>query len=223
MHVPAPASGRLLVAIGMGSNLPPIPQSPFDLDEPQDPRARALEGALVLLRRAGHVLLAASPLYETVAHDVDESHGPYLNACGLFDVPADLDRLLADCEDIERRAGRSSKGDAAPRPLDLDLLAAWMADENGRLCPVTRIDTERLTIPHPRLHERAFVLMPLSGVMPDAPLSVPGESAPLTPWQLLRRLARGARGVAPGPPSASFPFRGAGARGDQIEFSPSPE
>lgn len=223
MHVPTPASGRLLVAIGMGSNLPPSSESPFDLDEPRDSRARALEGALVLLRGAGHVLLAASPLYETQPLDVDESHGPYVNACGLFDVAADLDRLLADCEDIERRAGRTSKGDDAPRPLDLDLLAAWSADESGRLRPVDRIETERLTIPHPRLHERAFVLMPLSGVMPDAPLVVPGESAPLTPWQLLRRLARGARGVAPGPASASFPFRGAGARGDQIEFSSSAE
>ena len=222
MH-PAPASGRLLGAIGMGSNLPPSPESPFDLDEPRDARARALEGALVLLRRAGHVLVAASPLYETEAQDVDAQHGPYLNACGLFDVLDDLGTLLADCEAIERRAGRASKGDDAPRPLDLDLLAAWVADDHGRLRSVPPMETARLTVPHPRLHERAFVLVPLSGVMPDAPLPVPGEPADLTPWQLLRRLARSARGVAPGPASASFPFRGVGARGDQIEFSSSPE
>ena len=75
MHVRAPADGRLLVAIGMGSNLPPVPESPFDLDEPQDSRARALEGALVLLRRAGHVLRAASPLYETQPQGVDGMRG----------------------------------------------------------------------------------------------------------------------------------------------------
>lgn len=219
MHVPAPRLGRLLVAVGMGSNLPPVPESPFDLDQPEDERARALEGALVLLRRAGHVLRAASPLYETRPHDVPDEHGPYLNACVLLDVADDLDRLLADCEDIERRAGRTSKGDAAPRPLDLDLLAAWTSDDGERLRPVAPRATERLSVPHPRLHERAFVLMPLSGVMPDAPLALPGESTDLTPWQLLRRLARGARGVAPGPASASFPFRGEGARGDQLEIS----
>ena len=86
MHVPAPAPGRLLVALGMGSNLAPVAQSPFDLDEPSDARARALEGALVLLRRAGHVLRAASPLYETTPQDVSADHGPYLNACVLLEV-----------------------------------------------------------------------------------------------------------------------------------------
>ena len=219
MHVPAPAPGRLLVALGMGSNLAPVAQSPFDLDEPSDARARALEGALVLLRRAGHVLRAASPLYETTPQDVSADHGPYLNACVLLEVADDLERLLADCEDIERQAGRASKGDDTPRPLDLDILAAWAAAVDGELRAVAPLTSEKLTVPHPRLHERAFVLMPLSGVMPDAPLRVPGESAEQTPWQLLRRLARGARGVAPGPASASFPFRGSGARGDQIEFS----
>lgn len=218
MH-PAPSPGRLLVAIGLGSNLPPVAASPFDLAVPEDPRARALEGALLLLRQAGHGLVAASPLYETKPQDVDGAHAPYLNACALLDVADDLQRLLDDCEAIERRAGRSSKGDDAPRPLDLDLLAAWQGDDRGRLRPLAPMKTERLELPHPRLHERAFVLMPLSGVMADAPLRLAGASADLTPWQLLLRLARGARGVAPGPASASFPYRGAGARGDQIEFS----
>jgi 7,8-dihydro-6-hydroxymethylpterin-pyrophosphokinase len=134
-------------------------------------------------------------------------------------VADDLARLLDDSEAIERRAGRASKGDDAPRPLDLDLLAAWSGDDAGRLRPVAPIASERLTLPHPRLHERAFVLMPLTGVMADAPIRIAGEPSDQTPWQLLMRLARGARGVAPGPASASFPLRGAHARGDQIEFS----
>jgi 2-amino-4-hydroxy-6-hydroxymethyldihydropteridine diphosphokinase len=213
-----PARGRLLVAVGMGSNQPPVARSPFDLDPPSDPRARALEGALVLLRQSGHQLKAASPLFETRPQDVDESHGPYVNACVLIETDDDLPRLLADCEAIEIEAGRTRKGDMSPRPLDLDLLAAWRAGDDGRLVPVPRVESERLTLPHPRLAQRPFVLMPLAGVMPDAPL-VLGDGQPArTPWQLLRSLAKDARGVAPGPPSASFPYRGAGARGDQIEL-----
>lgn len=219
MSVPLPEFGRLLVAVGMGSNLAPAAATPFDLDPPEDPRARALEGALVLLRRSGHVLRAASPLYETEPEDPAAEHGAYLNACVLLDAPDSLEDLLAECEEIERKAGRTNKGLRSPRPLDLDLLAAWRAGADGHLRPLPPRETSRLTLPHPRLAGRAFVLVPLAGVMPDTPLELAGGAGEFTAWQLLRRLAKGARGVSPGPPSASFPYRGDGARGDWIEFS----
>ena len=199
---------RLLVAIGLGSNLPPVERSPFDLDPPSDPRARALEGALVLLRHRGCVLRAASPLYETRPEGADaDAHAPFLNACVLVETDAEPAELLAHCEDIEREAGRTSKGDGAPRPLDLDLLAAWTEDGES-LTPLPRIESERLVLPHPRLGERGFVLVPLVGVLADAPLPLPGMP-PATAWELLRRLARGGTaGLKPGPRSASFPLKG---------------
>ena len=202
-----PSPSRLLVAIGLGSNLPPVTRSPFDLDPPHDPRARALEGALVLLRGRGHVLRAASPLYETQPEgDATESHGPFLNACVLVETESDPEELLEQCEEIEREAGRTSKGDGAPRPLDLDLLAAW-TEEGETLRPLPRIATERLTLPHPRLGERGFVLVPLVGVLADAPVPLEGQP-PATAWELLRRAARsGSAGLKPGPRSASFPLK----------------
>jgi 2-amino-4-hydroxy-6-hydroxymethyldihydropteridine diphosphokinase len=218
MDVSPPEHGRLLVAVGMGSNLAPVAVTPFDLEPPSDPRARALEGALVLLRQSGHVLRAASPLYETEPEDAAAGQDAYLNACVLLDAPDDLEGLLIACEAIERQAGRTNKGSGAPRPLDLDLLAAWRAGEAGELRPLPPRETPVLTVPHPRLAARAFVLVPLAGVMPDTPLLLAAGAGEFTAWQLLRKLARGARGVKPGPASASFPFRGYGSRGDQIEF-----
>lgn len=202
-----PSPTRLLVAIGLGSNLPPVTRSPFDLDPPHDPRARALEGALVLLRSRGHVLRAASPLYETRPEGENtEGHGPFLNACVLVETEVAPAELLDQCEEIEREAGRTSKGDGAPRPLDLDLLAAW-TEEEGTLRPVERIATERLTLPHPRLVERGFVLVPLVGVLADAPVPIEGQQ-PVTAWELLRRAAKVAGGgLKPGPRSASFPLK----------------
>lgn len=198
---------RLLVALGLGSNMAPAPRSPFDLDPPSDPRARALEGALVLLRQQGHLLRAASPLYETQPEGVDESeHGPFLNACVLVQSCSEPEELLDQCEAIEREAGRTSKADGAPRPLDVDLLAAWH-ERGDVLIPLEPLRTERLALPHPRLAIRGFVLVPLVGVMPDALVKLP-DAAPATAWELLRRAARvTAAGLKPGPRSASFPFR----------------
>jgi 2-amino-4-hydroxy-6-hydroxymethyldihydropteridine diphosphokinase len=213
MHVEPPDEGHLLVAIGMGSNAAPVERSPFDLRPPEDARARALEGAMVLLRRRGHAVRAASPLYETQPEGPEAAgHAPFLNACALLEVAATIEDLLQQCEGIEREAGRASKGDDRPRPLDLDLLAAWRSGPAGALEPLSPREDEALVLPHPRLARRAFVLVPLAGVLPDAPLAIPGEAPGTTPWLLLRRLARaGLRGVRPGPPSASFPWRAAPA------------
>jgi 2-amino-4-hydroxy-6-hydroxymethyldihydropteridine diphosphokinase len=77
-------------------------------------------------------------------------------------VPWEPGHLLRLCEEIERRLGRTSKGDRAPRTIDLDLLV--YGDRVLR--------TEDLVLPHPRMAERRFVLAPLAEIDPD--LVVPG-------------------------------------------------
>lgn len=117
-----------------------------------------------------------SPVYRTAPLGV----GPqpdYLNACceirTRLEPPALLVALLA----IERRFGRIRAHEGAPRTLDLDLLL--YGDE---VC-VSR----ELTLPHPRLHERAFVLGPLADLAPD--LVVPRKG----PVRLLLARCQGQR------------------------------
>ncbi len=132
------------VFIGMGSNL-------------GDREAR-LAQALVALRGLPETTVAAvSSLYET-APVGGPPQGPYLNAvaeleCALAPL-ALLEALLA----IEAAAGRVRDGERdGPRTLDLDLL----------LVDARVIESEVLTVPHPRLHLRAFVLEPLAELAPD--------------------------------------------------------
>ncbi len=110
-------------------------------------------------------VVRASALYRSAPVDAE---GPdFVNAVVEVDTaltPAELlRRLLA----IENAAGRQRPHRNAPRTLDLDLLLA--TDARG---PV-RIDTPALTLPHPRMHGRAFVLVPLAEL--DPALAVPGR------------------------------------------------
>lgn len=102
-------------------------------------------------------VVAGSPMYETDPVGGPEDQGPYLNAVVAMDTtlgPRDLlDRLL----DIERARGRVRGERWGPRTLDLDLL--WFG---GRV-----IDEDGLTVPHPRIRERPFVLAPLVDVAPS--------------------------------------------------------
>jgi len=119
--------------------------------------------------RLGHLRAAAARLGElldrlqwSAVYETDPVHvlqqRPFLNACcvGLSDLaPRELlDRLAS----IERAGGRKAGGIRfGPREIDLDILL--YGDEV--------VDTEDLTIPHPRLHERAFALIPLAGLAPN--------------------------------------------------------
>jgi 2-amino-4-hydroxy-6-hydroxymethyldihydropteridine diphosphokinase len=109
---------------------------------------RALAG---LAETPGVEKVVASSLYETEA--VGPPQGAYLNAVAALDTTLDAFALLARLHELERAAGRTRGAERnAPRTLDLDLLLF------GAAC----IDTPELTVPHPRLHERAFVLVPLA-------------------------------------------------------------
>ncbi len=128
-----------------------------------DARA-ALDAAFVALAGLpGTTLRAASSLYRTAP--IDSSGPDYLNAVVRLDTALAPRALLAALHAIEQAHGRARPYRNAPRTLDLDLLL------HGR----HRLAGPVLTLPHPRLHERAFVLHPLAEIAPR--LVIPGRGA----------------------------------------------
>jgi 2-amino-4-hydroxy-6-hydroxymethyldihydropteridine diphosphokinase len=121
-------------------------------------RAAHLASALAALDATPGVRVAArSATYET-APVGPPGQGPYLNAVAALDTTLDAFALLARLLALEQAAGRRRGAERnAPRTLDLDLLLF------GDAC----IDAPELTVPHPRLHERAFVLVPLAELAAD--------------------------------------------------------
>ena len=84
--------------------------------------------------------------------------GPYLNTVVELETTLSPEKLLGALQEIERQLGRVSSAQRwAPRPIDLDLLLY-----NDHI-----IGEPHLTIPHPRLHDRLFVLEPLAQLAPD--------------------------------------------------------
>ena len=103
-------------------------------------------------------LLARSSDYTTPPWGI-EAQAPFINACIAIDTDLDPHALLFTLHKIEKKFGRDRAAEQhwGPRTLDLDLLAY---DD-------VRIDKPELTLPHPRLFERAFVLVPLAEIAPD--------------------------------------------------------
>ena len=102
----------------------------------------------------GTRLVRSSSLYRTAP--IDSSGPDYLNAVAEVATTLTAPILLAALQAIENAAGRERPYRNAPRTLDLDLLLYGDA----------RIDSPDLTVPHPRMWERAFVLVPLNEVAP---------------------------------------------------------
>ena len=98
---------------------------------------------------------ARSSLYRTAP--VDAGGPDYVNAVVQITTELTAPDLLAALQALELAAGRERPYRHAPRTLDLDLLLYGEA----------RIDSPRLTVPHPRMAERAFVLVPLAEIAPD--------------------------------------------------------
>ena len=105
--------------------------------------------------------LARSSLYRSAP--IDASGSDYVNAVLAIETALAPAALLAQLHDIEARHGRERSTRNAPRTLDLDLL---LYDDRV-------IDEPGLVVPHPRLHERAFALLPLLEIAPD--IDVPGR------------------------------------------------
>jgi 2-amino-4-hydroxy-6-hydroxymethyldihydropteridine diphosphokinase len=141
----------VIAFVALGSNL----------EAPREQVARGMQeiGALPQTR-----LLARSSFYRTAPLGFLEQPD-FINAVAMVETAlaphALLDGLLA----IERRHGRVREFQNAPRTLDLDILLY------GDLV----LHDHGLTLPHPRMHERAFVLLPLAEIAPDA--VVPGRGA----------------------------------------------
>ena len=153
------------VYLGLGSNL--------------GDREKNIAQALELLGERGRVV-AVSPLHET---DPVGLTGPlFLNAVCLYQTELGPQELLSFIKGIEARLGR--KPVLSPRPIDIDILIyGELAMKSGTL-----------TIPHPRLAERAFALVPLAELAPE--LVVPGRGEKVS--QLLARVSR--EGVRPWAP-----------------------
>ena len=110
----------------------------------------------------GVALRRASSLYRTAP--VGLAHQPdFINAAACVETELAPEALLAALLATEARFGRVRAGKNGPRTLDLDLLL--YADRV--------LETPSLTLPHPRLHLRAFVLAPLAEIAPD--LAIPGR------------------------------------------------
>lgn len=139
--------------VGLGSNL--------------GDRLGALREARAALERCG-ALRASSSVWET-APVGGPPQGPFLNAALALDTPMSAVELLDAALAIELRLGRTRELRWGPRTIDLDLL--WI---DG-----LTVESPRLTVPHPRLHERAFAVVPLLEVAPDAPYAVPASEVPL--------------------------------------------
>ncbi len=126
----------------------------------RDPRAQVLAAMDALSQLPDTQLLARSHLYRTAPWGVLEQPD-FVNAAVAVDTnlsPLDLlDALLA----IETRFGRVRRQVNGPRTLDLDLLQMEGVHWHDA----------RLTLPHPRMAQRAFVLLPLNDIAPDLPLS----------------------------------------------------
>ena len=109
----------------------------------------------------GTKLLARSSRYRTAP--IDSSGDDYINAVACIDTGMDAHALLAALHAIELAHGRERPYRNAPRTLDLDVL----------LYGDQVIDTPALQVPHPRMHERAFVLAPLLEIAPG--VDIPGR------------------------------------------------
>jgi len=139
--------------------------------------ARIVRDAMSRLQELSASPILQSSLWQTTPVDCPPGSPPFVNAViGLApEVGETPETLLAKLQTLEKEFGRTTKKVLnEPRRLDLDLIA--FGDE-------TRNRTE-LTLPHPRAHQRRFVLQPLSEIAPD--LVLPGQR--LTVAQLLAAL-----------------------------------
>ena len=139
--------------LGLGSNL--------------DDRLALLQGAVDGLAAAdGVTVVVVSPVYETDPIGPDQPD--YLNAVVAVDTDLTARELLVLAQSLEQAARRVRKERWGPRTLDVDVLL--VGDE--------RVHEPDLEVPHPRLHERAFVRVPLADIAPDVEAALPGRIDP---------------------------------------------
>jgi len=129
--------------IGIGSNL-------------DEPRRQVLEAFTELDRLPHTRMVKKSSLYRTAPMG-HAAQPDFINAVAQLETGLPAERVLAELQALEQRHGRKRSFPNAPRTLDLDVLLYGNA----------RIQSDTLTVPHPRMHERAFVLKPLLEIAPE--------------------------------------------------------
>ncbi|MDY6913463.1 MAG: 2-amino-4-hydroxy-6-hydroxymethyldihydropteridine diphosphokinase [Planctomycetota bacterium] len=132
--------------IGLGSNL-------------LDRRETLFEATKLMDAAAGMAVRRVSNFIETAPLGGPANQPNYLNAAAEIETTLSPDELLATLQEIERSLGRRREDETrwGPRTCDLDIL----------LMGQTVLESEKLTIPHPRLAERLFVLQPLAEIAPQ--------------------------------------------------------
>lgn len=156
----------MIAYVGIGANM-------------GDAQANVLDALRRLALLDGTTVTETSGLYRTAP--VDSTGPDYINAVACIDTTFDPYELLAALQDIEQAHGRERPYRNAPRTLDLDLL----------LYGEQVIASDTLTVPHPRMQERGFVLAPLAEISPD--LVIPGvgpiyDYLPLVAQQAVKKV-----------------------------------
>ncbi|WP_114912770.1 2-amino-4-hydroxy-6-hydroxymethyldihydropteridine diphosphokinase [Acidibrevibacterium fodinaquatile] len=182
-----------MILVAIGANLP----GPGGMA----PRQTCERALAEVARLPGLTLVAASPWYET-APVPPSGQPPYINGVARLAGVIAPEALLAALQAIEARFGRVRGVANAARTLDLDII-----DLDG----LRRAAPDPI-LPHPRAHERGFVLAPLADIAPDWRHPVLGESASALlaalPAQAIRRLS---------PPEAATSMAAPGFRGHRGE------
>jgi 2-amino-4-hydroxy-6-hydroxymethyldihydropteridine diphosphokinase len=135
-----------MILIGLGANLPGEFGAP----------AQTIDAAIAALDRAPCRVVVRSRLFESPPWPLPSDQPWYVNAVARIETALDPEALLEHLHEIERAFGRVRGARNAARTLDLDLL-----DFDGR------VREGAPALPHPRLADRAFVLLPLRDVAPD--------------------------------------------------------
>ena len=159
---------RMQALVALGANLP------FDAASPD----QIITDALNCLGNSWYKVRRKSRLFKTPAYP--KGSGPdYVNAAAVLDIASDSDpqAVLRHLHDIEARFGRRRDTRWGTRTLDIDLLAVGglvapdpATQTRWRNLPPAdqaRLTPDQLILPHPRLQDRAFVLVPLAEVAPD--------------------------------------------------------
>ena len=154
----------VLDADTMTGGMRPIRQAVLALGSNLGERRERLQSAVAALEDTPEVtIVAVSSVYETEPVDALEGSGKFLNAVVLIDTTLTVHTLLDRALAIEEAFGRERSVKGAPRTLDVDLLVVGQ-----RVC-----DDDQLKLPHPRAHERGFVLVPWLEIDPEG--EIPGR------------------------------------------------
>jgi 2-amino-4-hydroxy-6-hydroxymethyldihydropteridine diphosphokinase len=142
----------------------PIRPAVLSLGSNVGDRVANLQGAIDSLADTPEVhVVAVSSVYETEPIDAPDGSPDFLNAILLADTTLSIAMLLDRAQAVESAFGRERGEPNAPRTLDIDLIVV-----GDRIS-----DSEDLTLPHPRAHERAFVLVPWHEI--DSKAVIPGK------------------------------------------------